>query len=59
MSGRSLVSVLIFLLLATGCGPSSVTAEEVTPAIPPVPTGIATDAPKQNDLLFIEFFAIT
>jgi hypothetical protein len=59
MSGRSFISILIFLLLVTGCAPSSYATEEVPSAMPTVPMTVATNAPKPNDLIFIEFFAGT
>ncbi|HEX9389249.1 MAG TPA: hypothetical protein VF918_23190 [Anaerolineales bacterium] len=59
MYGRSFIAVLIFLLLVTGCIPSSRATEDVPSAMPPAPMTVATDVPKQNDLIFIEFFAIT
>lgn len=59
MSGRSFISVLILLLLVTGCAPSSRATEEVPSAMPPAPMTVASDVPKQNDLIFVEFFAGT
>jgi hypothetical protein len=59
MSGRSFISVLIFLLLLLECAPSSRATEDVPSATPPAPMIVATDVAKQNDLIFIEFFAGT
>jgi hypothetical protein len=59
MSGRSFVFVLIFLLLVTGCAPSSGATEAVPSALPPAPVTVTSAVHKQKGLIFIEFFAGT
>ena len=39
--------------------PTLMTATDVPTVVPTVPTTIETFVPKQNDLIFIEFFAVT
>jgi hypothetical protein len=50
---------LIFLLLVMGCTPSSRAMEEAPSPAHPAPTADATDIPRQNALIFVEFFAGT
>jgi hypothetical protein len=59
MSGKSFISVLTFLLLVTGCAPSSYATAGVPSATLPASMPLTADIPKQNQLIFIEFFAVT
>jgi len=61
---KRIIVFLFLLILFTACAPSPtspvVTAEPVSSPLPTsVPTVIATDVPKQQELIFVEFFAIT
>jgi hypothetical protein len=59
MPRRSFTLALIFLLLVMGCTPSSRAMEEAPSPAHPAPTADATDIPRQNALIFVEFFAGT
>jgi len=50
-------TILLLLFLSACASPAPDAVAEPVPASQPLP--IATDAPKQAELIFIEFFAIT
>jgi hypothetical protein len=56
---KRFVFVLLFLGVISACTPSPKLTQEKMTLEAPTPTVVVTNIPKQEDLIFIEFFAGT
>jgi len=55
-----LIGVLLLSVLLTACASSPASPAPTTEPVPTSqPVAIATDMPKQPELIFVEFFAVT
>jgi len=70
MFRKSFPFALMLIILVTACSPSTLAVTpiptsqasvEINPSAVPtlVPTSVSAAVPKQRDLIFIEFFAVT
>jgi len=60
MMSKRFIGFLFLLVLLTACASTPALPDPTTEPLPaPLPTIVATDIPKQQELVFVEFFAIT
>jgi len=59
MLQKCFVFVFLFVGVISACAPSPSLMQEKVTVTAPTPTAMVTNIPKQKDLIFIEFFAVT